>query len=578
MDIVILDLEWNAAYSRKLHGYINEIIEFGAVKCGADLSIKDTFSCFVKPQVGKRMNSITQSLTNLTLETLDHGFSFMNAVNRFRRWAGNCVVMTWGTSDILTLIENCRYFSGDEHIPFLSRYCDLQAYVQACLGTAGQDQLGLARAAEQIGLDISKMEHHRALDDSRMTLEIFKHYYDAERLSAMVRECNEEFYRRMTFKTVVISDLNHPLVKKSTLRFLCPKCGAKAKRTTPWQTRNKSFRAEFLCPECGHSFAGRLSLREKYEGLAVSKKTNPLPVIEPPRALSPGAIGKMRLDGVTVDDHGTSREIGVLRLPAFEELSIVNAAFTTRIGGKSEKEFAAMNVGFGRGDDDKNVSENYHLFCTAAGFPAEQLVAGAQDHHTNVRRVGRAQAGIGIWREKDMESVDGLITNEPDVPLVIYCADCVPLYFVDPTHRAIGLAHAGWRGTAAGMAKVMAERMGEEFGTKSTDLHVFIGPSICKECFEVDPPVAEEFLAIPNSEHFVSAPMQLPAQDGETVMKYHVDLWECNRQYLLSAGVPAENITVGGVCTMCESDLLFSHRKTGGKRGSNCAVLALKQL
>lgn len=577
MDIVILDLEWNAAYSRKLHGYINEIIEFGAVKCGADLSIKDTFTCFVKPQVGKRMNSVTQSLTNLTLETLDHGFSFMNAVNRFRRWAGDCVVMTWGTSDILTLIENCRYFSGDEHIPFLTHYCDLQAYVQACLGTTGQDQLGLARAAEQIGLDISKMEHHRALDDSRMTLEIFKHFYDAETLTPFVHVCNEEFYRRMTFKTVVISDLNHPLVKKSTLRFRCPKCGERAQRTTAWQTRNKSFRAEFVCPKCGHSFAGRLTLREKYEGLSVSKKTTPLPVIEKPRALSPGEIGKMRLDAAPVEDGGLMRELGVLRLPAFEKLSLVNAAFTTRIGGKSKKEFAAMNVGFGRGDDDETVGENYRLFCRAAGFSPELLVAGAQDHHTNVRRVGKAQAGVGIWKEKDMESVDGLVTDEPGVALVIYCADCVPLYFVDPEHRAIGLAHAGWRGTAAGMAQVMVQRMAEEFGTKPEALHVFIGPSICKSCFEVDPPVAEEFLALPQAEHFVSGPFERPAQDGETVTKYHVDLWECNRQYLLLAGVPAQQITVGGVCTMCESDLLFSHRKTGGKRGSNCAVLALNE-
>ena len=152
--------------------------------------------------------------------------------------------------------------------------------------------------------------------------------------------------------------------------------------------------------------------------------------------------------------------------------------------------------------------------------------------------------------------------------LVIYTADCVPLYFVDEEHHAIGLAHAGWRGTAAGMARVMTERMEKEFGTDPKKLKAAIGPSICKDCFEVDEPVAAEFLALPGAESFVALPT-------ETDPKYHVDLWECNRQFLLSAGVPEENITVGGVCTMCESDLLFSHRRTRGHRGSNCAMLAL---
>lgn len=574
-DIVILDLEWNAAYSRKLHGYINEIIEFGAVKCGPDLAAVDTFSCFVKPQVGKRMNAVTQSLTNLTLETLADGVSFMSAVRKFQRWAGDCLVMTWGTSDVLTLIENCRYFSGDERIPFLTRYCDLQRYVQARLGTGGGEQLGLAKAAEQIGLDISGMEHHRALDDSQMTLEILKRYYDKQALAPFVQECGGEFYRRLTFKTVYISDLNSPLVEKSSLRFVCPKCGEKAARSTKWSQRNKSFRAEFRCPACGHSFAGRLTIKQKYEGLSVNKKTTPLPVIEAPRALSPGPLAKMRTELVPVEADGTTYEIGVLRFPALEEIPGVNAAFTTRVGGKSEGQFAALNLGFGRGDDDALVAENYRLFCRAAGFDSDSLVAGNQDHHVNVRRVGKEQRGIGIWREKDMESVDGLCTDEPGVTLVIYCADCVPLYFVDEAHHAIGLAHAGWRGTVAGMAKVMAERMKEEFGARAEELTVAIGPSICADCFEVDAPVAAEFLQLPRAERFVTGPVEAPGQGGEPLRKYHVDLWECNRQWLLAAGVPPERITVGGVCTMCESNLLFSHRRTCGKRGSNCAMLAL---
>ncbi|MCH5353322.1 MAG: exonuclease domain-containing protein, partial [Acutalibacter sp.] len=128
MDIVILDLEWNAAYSRRNKGYINEVIEFGAVKCSAGLVQRDTFSCFVKPQVTKHISTLVSDLTSITDETLTDGLSFMQAVRRFRKWAGDSVIFTWGPADILALIENCRYFSGSGEVSFLSRYCDLQKY------------------------------------------------------------------------------------------------------------------------------------------------------------------------------------------------------------------------------------------------------------------------------------------------------------------------------------------------------------------------------------------------------------------------------------------------------------------
>lgn len=562
MDIVILDLEWNAAYSRRLKGYINEIIEFGAVKCGGNLREKAVFSCFVKPQVGKHISATISDLTSITDENLEEGLSFMQAVARFRRWAGDCILMTWGTSDILTLIENCRYFSGSETVPFLSRYVDLQRYSQVHMDWGTGAQVGLSRAAELLELDVSGMDHHRARDDSLMTLEILRRVYNKEAIAPFVQVCDGEFYRRMTFKTSYICDLNSPLVEARHLRFSCPRCGGECRRETRWSLKNKSFRAEFTCKSCGYPFAGRLIIKQKYEGLAVNKKTFPLPEIQKPRVDAvPGPLGNMQLE---IHDG-----VGMLRFPGFAGPDMINHAFTTRLGGVSEGEYAAMNLGYNRGDPNENVAKNFRLFCAAAGFEAGSLVTGAQDHHVNIRRVGTEERGIGIWREKDMESIDGLCTNVPGVTLVIYTADCVPLYFVDTEHRAIGLAHAGWRGTAAGMARVMVERMGAEFGTDPGKLAVAIGPSICKTCFEVDEPVAAEFLQLENAEKFVTLPT-------ETDVKYHVDLWECNRQFLLGAGVPEENITVGGVCTMCESDLLFSHRRTRGHRGSNCAMLALK--
>ena len=537
------------------------MIEFGAVKCGDDLEQKETFSGFVKPQVTKHISALVSDLTSITDETLTDGMTFMQAVSKFRKWAGDSLILTWGPADILALIENCRYFSGSGEVPFLSSYCDLQQYAQGQLELKETGQLGLSKAAELLGLDVSGMEHHHALDDSLMALEILRKIYQKDALRRLVSVCDEEFYRRITFKTTYICDLNDPQVQKNHLRFACPKCGGESRRTTRWSLKNRGFRAEFRCKSCGHEFAGRLTIKQKYEGLTVNKKTYPLPVIEAPRAAEPGHLGNMRLD--------IAENVGLLRFPALEDCRTVNAVFSTRIGGVSEKEFAAMNLGFGRGDSEENVAENYRRFCRAAGFDPESLVAGAQDHHVNIRRVSGSQKGIGIWREKDMESIDGLCTDEPGVTLVIYCADCVPLYFVDEAHHAIGLAHAGWRGTAAGMAQVMAERLAQEFGTRPEELLVAIGPSICKECFEVDEPVAAEFLVLPESEYFVTGP--------EESGKYHVDLWECNRRFLLRAGVLPEHITVGNVCTMCESDLLFSHRKTRGHRGSNCAMMEIKE-
>lgn len=563
MEIVILDLEWNAAYSRKNKGYINEIIEFGAVKCGPDLVPRDGFSCFVRPQVSKHVSTLVSDLTSITDDALTDGMTFMQAVSRFRKWAGDCLLMTWGTSDILALIENCRYFSGSGEVPFLSRYCDLQRYAEERMGLGTAEQVGLSKAAELLELDVSSLAHHRARDDSLVALEILKRIWNEEALRPFIQICDDEFYRRITFKTTYICDLKSPLVEKSHLRFSCPKCGGESRRTSRWVLKNKGFRAEFRCGSCGYPFAGRLLIKQKYEGLSVNKKTFPLPIIETPREALPGPVDKMRLD--------VSDGAGVLRFPALEDCKTARAVFSTRLGGVSEKEFAAMNLGFGRGDEDRRVAENYKLFCKAAGFDPESLVTGNQDHHTNVLRVDSQNRGLGIWTPKLEESVDGLCTDDPAVTLVIYCADCVPLYFIDESHRAIGLAHAGWRGTAAGMAKVMVERMAREFGSRPEELRTAIGPSICRDCFEVDEPVAAEFLKLPHSEAFVTG----PEENSPGEIKYHVDLWECNRQFLLEAGIKEEHIAVGGVCTMCESDLLFSHRKTRGRRGSNCAMLAL---
>lgn len=563
MNLVILDLEWNAAFSNKINGFINEIIEFGAVKCDENLNVIDTFSSFVKLEVGKKLNSVVRDLTKIKEEDLEDAKPFMQVVGRFRRWSGkDTILMTWGITDIQTLIENCRYFGGSEKIPFLTKYVDAQKYCEKEMGfNPNGEQLGLNHAAEILNVDISELKHHRALGDSYITLKILKEVYNKDRLEAFADDClNPEFYKRMTFRTSFIVEMNHPEVKKQLNGFRCERCGNYAQQLTKWSVRNKKFMANFRCRGCGYSFTGRVQLKQKYEGITVTKKSTPLPIIEEPRKISDGKIGNMNIK--------VKNGVGLLTFPSFDEIKGIKHAFSTRIGGKSKEIYASMNLGLRRGDDDNLVLENFGLFCDALGVNKDYLVTGNQDHHTNILRVGKKQGGMGIFRDRDYESIDGLCTNEKGVTLVIYAADCVPVYFYDPENKAIGLAHAGWRGTVADMSGTMVRRMQEEFGTNPEKLITAIGPSIGPKSFEVDAPCANEFLAVDGMDKFVTE------KKNE---KFTVDLWKVNAEYLRRAGVLEKNIHIGGVDSYVNSDLVFSHRKTRGQRGSNAAFLQIDE-
>lgn len=247
----------------------------------------------------------------------------------------------------------------------------------------------------------------------------------------------------------------------------------------------------------------------------------------------------------------------------------VNHAFSTRLGGVSAGEFSTMNLSFGRGDPDENVLQNYRLFCESAGFDFESLAASAQDHHTFVRRVTAKEKGIGITRPRDMQSVDALVTGEPGVTLVTYYADCTPLFFIDIKKRVIALAHAGWRGTAGRIGERVIACMRENYGTEPNNVLAAAGPAISKCCYEVDESCCSHFKAMTEleTEKFI-----FPKEDG----KYMLDLLEANRQILISAEVPEENITVSDVCTRCNSGLLWSHRATGGRRGGMAAFMCLR--
>ena len=263
-------------------------------------------------------------------------------------------------------------------------------------------------------------------------------------------------------------------------------------------------------------------------------------------------------------------QVPLLHFPLLEKCSFITHAFTTRMGGVSTGDCTSMNLSFTRGDDEAAVRENYRRIAAALGTDAKQFVCSDQTHTTNVRRVTKADAGKGVVIPKDYTDVDGLITNEPGIVLSTFYADCVPLYFVDPVHRAIGLSHSGWRGTVNKMGQVTIEAMKREFGSRAADLYCAIGPSICQDCYEISRDVAEEFMkAFP--EHVNDILLQKSEE------KFQLDLWKANEIVMLESGILPEHLAVTNICTCCNPTKLFSHRASKGKRRNLAAFLMIKE-
>ena len=274
MNFIILDLEWNGAFSKKERKFVNEIIEFGAVKLDETLAVTETFSMLVTPQIGKKLNGKIEELTHLTNEDLKGAHNtFMHVASLFSRFSADSVILTWGRSDIHTLMENFVYYEKKPFIPFLKKYCDLQMYCAKSLDEYDKSkQMGLSTCAQHLGIDREEFTLHRATDDARLSALCFKQLYNEKKFAKFVENCDDEFYRKMTFRTAYITDINNPLIDRSKMQFICPTCNNPAKRVTPWVVKNRQFRANFRCKECKTEFSGRIAFRLKYEGLQINKR------------------------------------------------------------------------------------------------------------------------------------------------------------------------------------------------------------------------------------------------------------------------------------------------------------------
>ncbi len=240
--------------------------------------------------------------------------------------------------------------------------------------------------------------------------------------------------------------------------------------------------------------------------------------------------------------------------------------FTTRFGGVSSGCCESMNIGTHRGDAWENVLENYRILGQAIGFDPEKLVLTHQTHTDIVKVADRSFMGAGLYGP-ELSDCDGLITNTPGVGLVVFSADCTPILLEDPVTGAVGAVHAGWRGTAAGIVAKAAEKMVDFFGCRPENIRAAIGPNIGQCCFETDGDVPEAILKALGDE--------AQAYIRQNGSKYHLDLKAINALWLEWIGV--RSIEISTECTACRPDRFWSHRRVGGNRGSQGAIIICKE-
>jgi YfiH family protein len=242
-----------------------------------------------------------------------------------------------------------------------------------------------------------------------------------------------------------------------------------------------------------------------------------------------------------------------LRLPGVEH------AIFTRHGGVSGTPFRSLNVGGSVGDDPERVAINRERMFDVLGRPYDSLAYVWQIHSDRVLQIDHPIL------ERTPEKADGMVTDRPGVTLMMRFADCVPILAIDPTRSALGIAHAGWKGTLGRIASRLVETLANTYGSRAQDLVVGIGPSIAAHHYPVGPEVVDAVRKAfgPSAEAF------LDSSNGSV----ELDLWAANRWLLESAGV--DQIEISGVCTACHTEDWFSHRGESGRTGRFGALMYL---
>jgi len=255
----------------------------------------------------------------------------------------------------------------------------------------------------------------------------------------------------------------------------------------------------------------------------------------------------------------------------------LTAGMTGRAGGVSAEPRASLNCGLHVGDDPNAVVRNREAVAAALGWPFEAWTSGEQVHGDAVYRVELSDRGRGrADRHSAIPDTDAIMTNEPGILLTSFYADCVPLFFHDPEHGAVALAHAGWKGTVLEIGRKTAEAMAAAYGTDPAKVRGAVGPSIGGCCYEVDEPVIARIeplvreLSMPTGTD--QEKMIRPASSGRAML----NLKEINRQIMIKAGILPTNIELTDRCTGCRHDAFFSHRLEHGATGRMASFIGME--
>lgn len=260
---------------------------------------------------------------------------------------------------------------------------------------------------------------------------------------------------------------------------------------------------------------------------------------------------------------------------------VITHCFTTRKGGVSKGEYESLNMALHKKDDMDSVVENYKRVAKALSLDIDNMVLSNQVHDSKIYIAKRNDRGKGIIGSSDIKGFDGLVTNEENVVLVTFFADCVPVFLFDPVKKVIGLVHSGWKGTVKEISKEALKKMNQEFGCDYRDIEAAIGPSIGKCCFEVGKEVAEEFEV--ELDWFKEAIRESSIKNQECYIsekngKWFIDLPLVIKKTLLNQGMDEENIVLSGICTKCNKDVFFSHRGDMGKTGTLAGIMQINSL
>lgn len=258
------------------------------------------------------------------------------------------------------------------------------------------------------------------------------------------------------------------------------------------------------------------------------------------------------------------KKIDSLSIWFFENLLIyegIGHFVSTRIGGYSHPPYDSLNLGFHVGDDPKNVLKNRKVLAGTLGIPLAGLTTAKQIHDGQVKIVSEALRGKGsVDYEGAINATDAMVTNVPNISLMILLADCVPILFYEPSKRVIGVAHAGWKGTVRRVARKTVGVFQEHFGCSPHDILAGIGPSIGPCCYEVGQDVISQV------EQVFGTKQDYITNESANGRGYF-DLWTANLKELVQAGIPEKNIEMANICTCHHPNLFFSHRREKGRTG-----------